>query len=508
MFRYTTQQLASFLYRSSRATLLAAQESLRPCRSGFNPTYLECRDKFQPAPYAAIGLLMVVLNASAQERPLRAVIDDYVAEAMRSNLALQSESFAVEQSRAALDAARARFLPELSLSARFTVNQGGRELDFPVGDLLNPVYSTLNDMLVAQGQPVRFSTTENQAFPLLRPREQDTHLAVRQPIYAPAISAGVRAQRALLGASEQQRISVARQLKRDVTVAYLNWLQAKAAVQIVTSTHELLAENLRINRSLFNNGKVTEDQPLRAEAELLSIEQQLQQANDGVAQAQSYVNFLLNRPLDTPLETAAAPASIEVQAVDLEQLRAQASAQRPELKRLEQGVAAANEQINLARTAALPSLALGVDAGIQGDRYGFGPDYNYASASLLLNWKFYAGGGLKAEVSSARAQARRLQTQHEQLDGQIALQVQQAVDRYRTATRSLAIAQARESAARAAFRIASRKRDEGVINQAEFLDARSALTSAELNLNVTRYTALIEAAQLEYTTASGVVPVL
>jgi outer membrane protein TolC len=122
-----------------------------------------------------------------------------------------------------------------------------------------------------------------------------------------------------------------------------------------------------------------------------------------------------------------------------------------------------------------------------------------------LNWKFYAGGGLKAQVNGARAQARRLQTQREQLDDQIALQVQQAVDRYRTATTSLATAQAREAAARAAFRIASRKRDEGVINQAEFLDARSALTSAELNLNVTRYAALIEAAQLEYTTASGVV---
>ncbi len=455
---------------------------------------------------AAVVLLGVAFDASAQQRPLQVVVDDYIAEAMRSNLALQSESFAVEQSRAALDAARARYLPELSLSARYTVNQGGRELDFPVGDLLNPVYSTLNSMLAAQGQPGQFPLLENQAIPLLRPREQDTHVALRQPLYAPAITAGVRAHQALLGASEQQRIAVARQLRRDVTVAYLNWLQANAATQIVSSTQELLAENLRINRSLFDNGKITADQPLRAEAELLSIEQQLHQARDGVTQAQSHVNFLLNRPLDTSLEVAIAPASIEQQTMELEQLRAQASAQRPELKQLEQGVSAANEQIKMARAAALPTVSLGVDAGIQGDRYGFGSDYSYASGSLLLNWKFYAGGGLKAQVSSARAQARRLEAQREQLDDQIALQVQQAVHRYHTATRSLATAQAREVAARAAFRIATRKRDEGVINQAEFLDARSALTSAELNLNVTRYAALIETAQLEYTTASGVAP--
>ncbi|MGC3981475.1 MAG: TolC family protein [Steroidobacteraceae bacterium] len=457
-----------------------------------------------------IGLIIFLslsATTSAQERSLQAVIDDYVAEAMRSNLTLQGENFAVEQSRAALDAARAHYLPELSLSARYTVNQGGRDIEFPVGDLLNPVYSTLNDMLVAQGQSPRFPMLDNQSIPLMRPHEQDTHLSVRQPLYAPAVAAGVRAQQALFDASRQQRIGVARQLKRDVTVAYLNWLQASEAVQIVDSTHTLLNENLRINRSLFDNGKITEDQPLRAQAELLAIEQQQRQAQDAVKQAQSYVNFLLNRSLDMPLESVAAPQATNAPAYELAQLRSQATNQRPELKQLEQGVVAANEQIKLARAEALPSLSLGVDAGIQGDKYGVGSDYNYASASLLLNWKFYAGGGLKAEVDGAKAQARRLQVQRDALSQQINLQVQQALDRYRTSVDSLTTALARTDAARAAFRIAGRKRDEGAINQVEFLDARSTLTNAELNLNVTRYAALIEAAQLDYVTAEGVVSV-
>jgi outer membrane protein len=478
------------------------------CRSGFNPTFRRCRVETRPTKIISVFLMLcIAASASAQQRPLQAVLDDYIAEAMRSNLALQGETYSVEQSRAALDVARARYLPSLALSARYTINDGGRDIEFPVGDLLNPVYSTLNSMLAAQGQPAQFPQIANQTIPLLREREQDTHLEVRQPLYAPAIAAGVRAQRALLNASEQQRIGVARQLKRDVTVAYLNWLQASDAVQIVDSTRELLAENLRINHSLFSNGKITEDQPLRANAELLAIEQQLQQSQDSVSQARSYVNFLLNRPLDTSLELSLTPSSMSAQAIDLNQLRQQASAQRPELKQLEQGVAAANEQINVVRAESWPTLALGVDSGIQGDKYGFGSGYNYTSASLLLSWKFYAGGGLTAQVNSAKAQARRLQVQRDNADAQIALQVQQAADRYRTASNSLATAQARADAARAAFRIAGRKRDEGAINQAEFLDARSTLTSAELNLNVTRYAALIEAAQLEFTTASGVVSV-
>jgi len=53
---------------------------------------------------------------------------------------------------------------------------------------------------------------------------------------------------------------------------------------------------------------------------------------------------------------------------------------------------------------------------------------------------------------------------------------------------------------------ASRKRDEGVINQVEFIDARSSLTGAELNLNVTRFDVLSRQAQLDYATASGTLP--
>ena len=71
---------------------------------------------------------------------------------------------------------------------------------------------------------------------------------------------------------------------------------------------------------------------------------------------------------------------------------------------------------------------------------------------------------------------------------------------------SLRTATARAVAARAAFRIASRKRDEGVINQVEFIDARSTLTGAELNLNVTRFQLLARQADLDYATAAGTLP--
>lgn len=202
------------------------------------------------------------------------IVDHYVAEGLRSNLALQSEALEVEKAAQALAAARARFLPEVSLQARYTRAEGGREFDLPFGAALNPVYSTLNDLLAAQGQAPQFPRVSDVTVQFLREREQDTRIAVRQPLYAPAIPAAVRAQRALLDASSFNRMAIARALRRDITIAYVDWLKARSSVDIVAASEALLRENVRVNQSLFGNGKITEDQVLRAQAELLAVEQQ------------------------------------------------------------------------------------------------------------------------------------------------------------------------------------------------------------------------------------------
>ncbi len=168
--------------------------------------------------------------------------------------------------------------------------------------MLNPIYSTLNDLLAAQGRTGSFPTVSDQTINFVREREQDTRLTLRQPIYAPAIPAAIRAQRAALEASEFGRVAFARRLKRDVTVAYLDWLKATKTVDIVQSSVALLEENLRVNESLFRNGKVTQDQVLRARAELLAVVQQLREARNGQSQARSYLNFLRNHPLEEELD--------------------------------------------------------------------------------------------------------------------------------------------------------------------------------------------------------------
>lgn len=456
---------------------------------------------------AALGLLAASL-ACAQEPvpPLAEVIDEYVRTGLQSNLALRTETLEVQRNLAALEAARGRFFPTLAFDARYTRAGGGREIDLPLGSLLNPVYSTLNDLLVAQGQPAQFSQVEDQRISFLREREQDTRITVRQPLYAPAIPAAVNAQRSVFEASQFGRVALARRLKRDITVAYLDWLRATKTVDIVEASATLLRENLRVNESLFRNGKITQDQVLRARAELLEVDQQVREAENLLAQTRSFLNFLLNRPLDEPLALADVGGEVFRATKDLAGLRAAALANRPEIEQSERAIRAAQSQLRIERADLKPTLSFGADGGTQGEEYEFGRGRNFGTISLLLNWQFFDGGTNRAQVRGARAAARQAETRRDEVAQQIQLEVQQTLDRLTTTADSLATAEARAEAARAGFRIASRKRDEGVINQVEFIDSRSALTRAELNLNVTVFNLLARQAELDYATAAGTLP--
>jgi outer membrane protein TolC len=469
---------------------------------------------------AATLLVVAGWPAAAQPleagRPLRAVIDDYVQEALASNLALRSQQFDVERQLALLAEARSRFFPQLGLEARYTRADGGRELDLPVADLVNPVYQTLNELLLAQGQPARFQDVPDASVAFLREREQDTRLALRQAVYAPAIPAAFRAQREVLDSTQYARQALARRLERDVTVGYLDWLRARSSVAILDSSFALLKENLRVNESLYENGRVTRDQVLRARAELLEVQQQRREIENLAGRNGQLVNFLLNRNLDAPLEfadagtgdAALAPDGVAEAGAhgDDAGWRTNALDRRPELRELAALERAAGFQVDQQRAARQPLVSIGIDGGIQGEDYDFGPGYNFATASVQLTVPLFDGGAIRSRVDAARAVARQAAVRRQETARQIELEVQQALDRLRTAIDSLATAEARAEAATAGFRIASSKRDVGAINQVEFLDARNALTSAELNLNLTRFELLSRQAELAYATAINPLP--
>ena len=486
------------------------------------PTFESAQHR--PRPLVALAAAIVLLGTPAMafaaiepsgpqpspagtvEDGLQAILDD----ALAANLELRAGTASVQQRLAALDQARARYLPVLDVAARYSVADGGRTIDIPVGDLLNPVYGTLEELLQASGQPTSFPRVRNEQIALLREREQETKLVLEQPLYEPRLAPGVAASRENLNRAEADLAALRSRVTRDVQQAYYLWLAAQQAQLVLEATRELAQANLDANESLYRNGRITRDLVYRAEADVLEIEQQRIAAASRVRIAQSYVNLLRNVPLTTPLPAAEIDAAaigrfrerlilrLSGRAPDPALLQELATGRRAELRSLDAAIATGEARQDLARAAFKPRLVLGAEAGVQGEEYGFGEDERYVLASVILRWNAYRGGADRAALREARALTEELRATRDLAAQQVRLEVQQALENLEVADASLETALKRTEAADGALRIASRKRDLGQINQAEFIDARRAMTDARLNLNRVRAEFLARIAELEY----------
>jgi outer membrane protein len=437
-------------------------------------------------------------------------LQQLVDEAIVANLELRASSLTVQQRLAALAQARARYLPAIDFAARYTVADGGRTIDIPVGDLVNPVYETLEQLLAAHGTPKQFPRVANESIELLRNPEQETRFILTQPLYEPRLGPAVDANRAQVASAEADLAALRAQVVRDVKQAYYRWLAAQQAVTVLDATLEAARANLAANESLYRNGRVTRDLVYRAEADVLEIEQERLATASRVRIAASYVNLLRNAPLDAPLplatidETtvdrfrAALLRTLSGRRPDVAQLQGLASERRHELKSLDSAILAGEAQKALARAAFKPTLALGAEAGVQGTDYGLADEDRYVIASLVLRWNAFRGGADRAALDEARALTEQLRTARELAGQQVRLEVQQALERFEVAEASLETAAKRALAAAGAFEITSRKRDLGQVNQAEYIDARRANTDAQLNVTLVRAEYLARLAELEY----------
>ena len=465
------------------------------------------------------------------------VAERLVREALSNNLSLKQERIALDQRRAALDQTRGQYLPSLTLQARYSRARGGRTIDFPVGDLINPAYRALEEQNPGQ----QFPTLDNREFQLQRQTEQQTTLQLRQPLFNPKILYGTRAQKHNVDAQTAAVGTRRRALARDVQVAYFRYRKAQARVDILTATRTRVRENLRTNKRLLASAKVTKDAVHRAKVEVLDVRQQLADAQSSVDQARRRLNMLRNRRATAPIPApdtdvdaliaqrlhvveqglgrslsrgepivaaageAGAMGSESVSAVSERGTGTERTGwplilteERPMLDRLDAAAAAAEDRRRAAQTEFLPTVSLGVDAGIQGERYGFSGEKPFARASLTLAWNLFDGFSDRSRVQRRELDVKRLRTRRAHVEQQMTLKAMKALEEVRVAQQSLETADARVTAAQESFRLMRRRYDAGRAGQAELIDARTAFTRAEVNRTVTRYDLLIHLARLEH----------
>lgn len=435
-------------------------------------------------------LYFLFLLPSAQSQ---SKLDDYIQIAIQENLVLKQKNISLEKSLLALKEAKSLYQPSTWLEGQYLLSQGGRRINLPVGDLLNPVYATLNQITSSN----RFPLIENASEQLTPNNFYDLRIKTAMPLINRELAYNKSVKEKQIVLMQQEADLYTRELVKEVKSGYYSILMAKKAVEIYTSALGLVKENLRVSRSLLANGKSLPAYVSRAEAEVFQVEAQITSASEQVKKAEAWFNALLNKPVSAPVELEEVKLSAFTKPAD-----SLNSAAREELSQLTTLRSLQSETLKWNQSYRTPKLNAFLDLAAQ--------DFHLK----IRNQSFFYLGGIQFTMPIYSANRNRLKIQQTQLDlkqtdfnlqdvknklevavFQAKTNVQTHYDRYLSALKQ-------EDASKQYFRLIERGYKEGVNSFIEWLDARNQLTQTQIQKEVIFYTYLNSLAELERQTAS------
>jgi outer membrane protein len=460
-------------------------------------------------------LLLAALGAQRSTAQKSSILDDYIHLGLDSNLALHQRNF--DLSRAQLDLKRAQslFYPQAGFSSSYTLATGGRTQSIPVGDLLNGVYSTLNQLTGSN----KFPQVANQSIAFLPNDFQDTKMEVTLPILDIDLQHNRTVSRETITAVQATRDVYRRDLVRSIRQAYYQYLQTGKAVEIYTISLSLVKENRRVSEKFIEQHMATREALLRSQAQVSEVQSSLIEADNDRRNAAAYLNFLLNRPLSTPVETDSTlmnwsvPAAADPVKADtvntslpgfptLNAATTGVTTSREEFTRLKSYQQILQSNLNYDRNYLVPKLSAFYDVGYQGFGIHFNGTQFYQLAGVNLSWSLFKAGDNKYRIAQGRIDIEAVDDQYRDLTQQLTLEQQTTVNNYNSALEALQALADEAGSEREAYRLVERRFDEGQALQVDLIDARNQYTNAEIRYSLGRLAVLNRAADLERVTAA------
>ena len=427
----------------------------------------------------ALSLAFAYSNCQAQ-----GALDSYIREGLNSNLVLQQRQLGLKRGMLGLQNAQRLFLPSVNLIGSYTLAKGGRSIAFPIGDLLNPVYATLNQLT----QSNAFPQVENVKTQFLPNNFYDLKVRTTVPILSTDLLHNRNIQTQNIEMKQVEVDAYKFELVKEIRVAYYRYLMALEAKQIYVSALGLVNENLRVTKSLLDNGKGLPAQVLRAESELEQVKAQAQQAQSDAQNAAAYFNFLLNKPLDSPvtIEAISLPEDLPTQLDDLS-----IAGQRPEIHQLDLAMKVNGEATTMEKQFWVPRLGAFVDLGSQAFKFDMSKNSLYAMAGLQLDMNLWNGGRDQTDIALRGQTQRELQNQLEQANLAFQLAAFAKHNSTLAAFESWKSTERQVQAADAYFRLVDKGFAQGAFSMIEHIDARNQVTQANLLRNIRKYETLI-----------------
>jgi outer membrane protein TolC len=299
-----------------------------------------------------------------------------------------------------------------------------------------------------------------------------------------ASKVGVSAARSDVDSTEEQ---VAAQVAR----AYLAAVRADADVETAQSDVTLAEAVLKQAENQKTAGTGTGIEITRAKVQLANDQQRLLVARNQRTSARLQLLRVMGLRLDTELELTDKLAYVPVDAVTMEQAKAQALKERPDLKAQQEREANARMAASATKMERLPTVAAFGDYGSIGT--GFDNALPTRTYGISLRVPVFDGGRRDARRAESASQFRSEKVRTDDLKQQIELDVRLALDGLESAEQQVTVAKEGLELSENELAQARRRVDAGVAISVEVTDAQTRLerardnqTAALYNYNVAR----------------------
>ena len=427
------------------------------------------------------------------------ILEQYIREGLQNHPTLKQQNFSLQKGIYQLDEAKGLFLPSVNFNTTYSTAAGGRTIAFPVGDLVNPIYSNLNKLNPPGAPKYPEGAIPNVNEQLVPKNFYDMRIKTQMPIYNAEIKYNQKIKKQLLSVQEAEIEVFKRELVKDIKTSYFNYLKALEAIKIYENGKNILKETERVNKSLIKNEMASPIVLVRTQNEQAKIEAEAINAKNNLKSAQAYFNYLLNKPFETEI---LADTTFK-KAIDNQLFNNNISIEnREEIQKLEAAIKVNETILAMNKAYNKPKIGGILDIGSQGKISDIQAKNAFVLLGLSFDLPIYAGNRNKLKIKEQEMELAALSQQENQIKNQLILQAQLAQNAFLTAQNMLPAKQTQVVTAQKYLADTMKKYKENMLNYVELFDAQTQVTNSLLQKNLAVYDSWIKLAELERATAS------
>ena len=422
------------------------------------------------------------------------ILQNYINQGLGLNNSLKQQDLMLQKAKYAITEAEALKKPQVNFNFNYTLAVGGRSIDFPIGDLLNPVYGTLNQQLISAGKTPQFPTLENQKVQFLPNNFYDAKIRTIYPIYNPDIALNRESKVQQAEFLKPDRDIIAKDLERDIKISYYKYLQTVEGIKIVNNAILLLNDLKRMNESMVKNDIAIPSILLRVKSDISKAEAQKIDILNNQKNVKYLFNTLINNDLeqeiivDTTYFKNQNTLNIASKNIDVND--------RAELTKINEGLKLLALKTKFEQSYFKPRVGSFLDLGSQGFIYPKGPKL-YGLAGITVDYPLYDARKNRLRTEQAKLDETALIEQRNHVKKQLILQESVAQNNLAAAQETLLTSDAQVDWTKRYFRDTQKRFKEGQAIYLEISDAHTQYLNAALQQSISTMTVWIRKAELE-----------